>query len=405
MDFLKKFQYLLESKSTILSLFYVPELNSPNYFESLHSNVSDSFSNENMITDYDNDKNEKSFFSHSAETSCSKEIDTILPNISLFCLNKLIMPKIEFIVMQGGGSNVIASYAVIRQAAKQNFWNLKDIKAIYGTSAGALFGLIILLGFEWDIIDKYLIDRPWEKLFTLTVDNIINSFNTSGLLSIKVIEEMFSPLFRAKDISLDITLQELFNKTGIDFHVMTTRLNNFELINLSHKSHPSWRVIDAIYASSALPMLFPPLITDNGIYADGSILVNFPLLNCINDYDLNDNTDCILGTCNSVNKSLDMITDKIKDKKEFMIIDYICYVFTALEIKLQNKEHLCKIKNQVFLNIPPMSLTKVFEVMTTKIERIRLLHHGKLQWDAFFKNTYSESLGSHSEVSCSDKIK
>ena len=295
------------------------------------------------------------------------------------------MQKIEFIVLQGGGTDIMAAYAILAEAHKAGFWKLENIKAIYGSSAGALIGLIILLDFEWNIIDNYLVNRPWQKLFTFSIDKLINSYTTRGFLDKATLEQMVIPLFKAKDISLEITLQELYDITGIDFHIKTTELTELSSVNLSHTTHPEWRVVDALYASSALPVLFPPLLIHGGVYADGGILDNFPVLQCIADYNLQDNTDGILGICNPMNRSI----EKVKHfEPEKTMADYMHYLFLVIEIRLQKDLYAPKIKNEVFLNTPGISIPNIFKVMTDKKERVKLLEHGKKQWDLFCREHY-----------------
>jgi hypothetical protein len=114
--------------------------------------------------------------------------------------------------------------------------------------------------FTWDEIDAYLIKRPWHQVFTFDIKTMLNSIYACGFFNVKVMEQLFSPLFSAIDISLNITMQEFYEKTGIDIHIYVTKMENissicsFELLDISYKTHPEWRLIDAVYCSSALPI-------------------------------------------------------------------------------------------------------------------------------------------------------
>jgi predicted acylesterase/phospholipase RssA len=43
--------------------------------------------------------------------------------------------------------------------------NLENIKSIYGTSMGAIIGTILVLNYDWETIDDYLIKRPWNNIY------------------------------------------------------------------------------------------------------------------------------------------------------------------------------------------------------------------------------------------------
>ena len=94
--------------------------------------------------------------------------------------NKLI----EHIVISGGGIILFPFYGYIRDSAKKGLWDLKNIKSIYGTSAGSLLATIILLNMEWDVIDDYIINRPWKHIFQIQIEEFFSILEKKGLRSI-----------------------------------------------------------------------------------------------------------------------------------------------------------------------------------------------------------------------------
>ena len=91
--------------------------------------------------------------------------------------------------MSGGGPAGLITYGAVRDLAKQNFWDLKDIITIYGTSIGSFMGVVISLGYHWDWLDDYFIKRPWDKLVSLTTLSIIDAYNNKGVLTADFIKE------------------------------------------------------------------------------------------------------------------------------------------------------------------------------------------------------------------------
>jgi len=193
-----------------------------------------------------------------------------------------IKNKIKHIVISGGGTVGFSYLGVLSQSHKMGWWNINDIKSIYATSAGTLCGLLIVLNLDWDIILEYFKSRPWELLFTLK-GNILSYFYRKGILGKNVIDEMFEPFFRMKEYSQDITMKELYDDTGIDFHCFITDFTSFELLNVSHTTHPNWKLMDVIYASCCVPVLFEPFFKDNRSYVDGGFLCNYPSLYCVSE--------------------------------------------------------------------------------------------------------------------------
>ena len=96
-------------------------------------------------------------------------------------------------------------------------------------------------------------------------------------------EQMLEPLLAGKDFSLDVTLSEFHETTGIEICFFTTELNSFELVKLSYLSHPNWRLVDAVYASSTLPIVFAPIVKDGKCYIDGGTLCSYPIQACLDD--------------------------------------------------------------------------------------------------------------------------
>ena len=73
---------------------------------------------------------------------------------------------IKHIVISSGGPAGHMMYSILRTLNVKGVWNMKDIKSIYGSSIGSYIAIILALRYDWDVIDDYLIKRPWEKIFT-----------------------------------------------------------------------------------------------------------------------------------------------------------------------------------------------------------------------------------------------
>jgi predicted acylesterase/phospholipase RssA len=188
---------------------------------------------------------------------------------------------IKHLIIAGGGPGGLQIMGAIEHLNTAGFWLRENIESIYATSIGTFVGAIVCLNYDWETINKYIIERPWHDVFKLNGKQIMDSFYLKGLYNKKIIETTFKPLLEAKDLSVNITLKEFYEYSKIEFHLFTFEQNKFEVVDLSYKTHPDLTLVQAIFMSSAIPGIFVPTIMDDGCYIDGGVMANYPLSYCI----------------------------------------------------------------------------------------------------------------------------
>lgn len=188
---------------------------------------------------------------------------------------------IKHLVLCGGGPSGLAIYGALKHLNKENFWNLQDIESMYMCSIGCFYGVVISMGLDWDWIDDFIIKRPWKKIFDPHDIEYIKIFTEKGILDECYFEKILLPLFKVKNIDINITLKEFYNLTNIDMHFFATQLNKFDKISLNHITYPKMKLLTAIYISSCVPLLFKPYFLDNECYIDGGLLNNVPINDCL----------------------------------------------------------------------------------------------------------------------------
>jgi predicted acylesterase/phospholipase RssA len=73
---------------------------------------------------------------------------------------------IKHLVIAGGGPYACyIYYGILKESQKQGLWDIKNIKSIYGTSAGAILAVLLSLKYSWETMDNYVIKRPWQNVF------------------------------------------------------------------------------------------------------------------------------------------------------------------------------------------------------------------------------------------------
>lgn len=199
---------------------------------------------------------------------------------------------IKHIVINGGGPTAFISYGALRQLCMENFVDMDKINSIYATSSGAIVAALLSLKYEWNVLDDYIIKRPWEDVFQLQPEDFLNIFHTKGLFQFHLSREIFKHLLEAKDLSVDVTMKEFHEYNGIDLHFISLEINKFEKVDVSYKTFPDLTLLKAIEMSSAFPILFKPVFlpdNDEKCYVDGGIVDNYPLSTCI------ENEKCDVG--------------------------------------------------------------------------------------------------------------
>ena len=145
---------------------------------------------------------------------------------------------IKHLVISGGGPIMIQTLGAIQHLTENEFFNVEDVESIYGTSAGAIVAVLLCLKFDWETVNDYMIKRPWHEVFPIKVQNILDAYAKKGIFDIKTVEKCFKPLFDAKDISLDITLNDFYEYSKIELHIFSFDVNAFRIVDISHLTHP-----------------------------------------------------------------------------------------------------------------------------------------------------------------------
>ena len=152
---------------------------------------------------------------------------------------------------------------------------------------------------------------------------MFNYFDKKGFLDENNVKTILESLLVAKELSINTTLQELFDVTNIEHHLFTTNLNKDIPISvdLSYKTHPDLLVSKAITMSCSIPFLFSPICYKDDCYIDGAFLNNFPLDSCINDNHLAE--EILAVKINAQREPVSINSDTTFDKYLFDFINGI----------------------------------------------------------------------------------
>jgi len=281
------------------------------------------------------------------------------------------MSNIEHLVISGGCIWGLYQYGLLKELHKQEFWNINNIKSIYATSAGTIISSILVMKIDFETIDTYFIERPWHQLLNVNSQNILEAFNTCGIFHKEIFYELFKPIMKSIDMDINITVKEFYEWTKIDMHLFITELNTFQSIDINHSSYPDWKLIDAIYASCTIPVIFSPIIDGNKCYVDGLFFNNYPINPCILN---NKSENTILGICidydNEYNNH-EVVTE------ESTIIDFTRVIINKIFHKVCVNE-TGKIKYEIIHKICPITIESMRNIATSKESRKHMINDGEV---------------------------
>jgi len=284
--------------------------------------------------------------------------------------------KIRHLVLAGGGTVGLVAFGALKAMdQQQGLWSKSDIESIDATSAGTILAVIIALNYDWEEAETYIVKRPWHNVMKSDLYSILGAFEQRGIWNMEIMEQVLLPLLLAKNLSKTTTLKDFFDVTQIHVHFYATRMGNkCELVDISHETHPTWTVIEAVYASSCVPILFAPLFKDGVGYVDGGMLLNYPLGPCLQ----RSNVDPSLTL--GINKMMESIESP---STESSLFDYLMYLMTQLiqsswqRVEFSKTASSCKkIQHEIYVASRVVTSMDLLRLSSSEEVRQKLIDEG-----------------------------
>lgn len=160
----------------------------------------------------------------------------------------------------GGGYSGITFIGALEYIHQKE---LLELKNFYGTSIGALIGVLYISGLDpknmINIFQKINIDEIVKYDFTNIQNGLIDDLFLDTL--IKIATDKFE--------NSDINLYQFSKKTNVNVNIYATNLDKNEYTCFNNISHPEVKLKDALKASMSIPFLFKPVKINDELYVDG----------------------------------------------------------------------------------------------------------------------------------------
>jgi NTE family protein len=191
------------------------------------------------------------------------------------------------LVFQGGGVLGIAYSGAIQVLEEQEI--LKNVRAVAGTSAGAISALALALRYNAQQIQEILVSTNFEEFLAeprpLEFTKMYGWFRTEPVLNwLKALIKKCGMNFHPEmDWTGEETFLQLHERGARDLLVYATDLNTKKAVEFQYKTTPTTMVAEAICASMSIPAFFQAFKFSNSepndhIYVDGGALLNYPIM-------------------------------------------------------------------------------------------------------------------------------
>jgi predicted patatin/cPLA2 family phospholipase len=230
---------------------------------------------------------------------------------------------IKHLVLSGGSIGGCAFMGAVRYLVEHSFLDMDQLETIYATSVGTYMAVVITLGYDWDTLFTYMVKRNWGQTYKINIEAIVNALHTGGVFDKQIIVNTFKSLFNGKDLDLDMTLLDFYQYNKKEIHFVCSNITDYKAEDFSYLTHPDVKLLDVVYASSGLPLLFPPMQINGKLYFDGAAFLNYPINLCLDrGFDRKE----ILGICKMPN-TIDMSNEFMEEDKPFKLVYYLMYLF------------------------------------------------------------------------------
>jgi len=273
---------------------------------------------------------------------------------------------IKKLVISGGDLTFLSMLGAIK-IIKDDITNVDEI---FSVSCGSWVGLFLSLKIDAEIIINYFIERPWHKLFYFDSDKLLNLYDSIGIYGVDVFYEIFKPLFKICNLDVNITMKDLYEYSNIKLNIYSTKYSDLSFCCFNHEKTPDLKVIDAIFMSSSIPIIFKPLKYNDDYYIDGGYNCNFPLYECIKNIE---NKSEILGI-----EAVHLDDNFTNTNNDDNVLSFYIKLFYKFILDKREKNDVEKDDiNKIIIKYDNFEFSKFFKVINEEKARIGMIKKGE----------------------------
>lgn len=270
------------------------------------------------------------------------------------------MKPIKNLVLSGGGLRGYSYLGLIKSIEE----NPKSyhIKKIAASSVGSFFAILIAMCVSYNEIYQRAADKDIHDLQHIKLDNILKFQERFGIDDGHMFIDFLAYFVGTKLGNTEITMKEVYDKTGVELYISGTCLNTKDVIYFSHHNYPNMPLLLAVRISISIPFYFIPIYYENKLFVDGGVVDNFPIQL------FEDEMEDTLGIYLMDNKEMGESVESLEDYAYKL---YVCNNGSKIINKIKKYEPYC-------LNIPLNSIEIYSKSVAPEARR---------EWETIVHNT------------------
>tara|TARA_B110000967_G_C18875697_1_gene558143 strand:+ start:404 stop:1276 length:873 start_codon:yes stop_codon:yes gene_type:complete len=282
---------------------------------------------------------------------------------------------IKNLVLSGGSWKGFHMIGSIDKLIDEKYIVKDEIESIWGTSVGTLVAVLFCLKIEWKDILSYFINLPLTAYNNLKMDFYLNAFKECGLFDQKFFLILLNSLFNSEQLNInEITLEGFYKYSNIELNFFTVNYETMETVGLNYKTRPTLKLIDAIYCSCSLPLLFKPKKIDNIIHLDGGLNVHYPVEYCLKEKVASETFGIYIKSINKLDNSPNIL--------EFGLSLIYKIIFR------NSRKTIGILKNEIVISCETIGLDGIFEIIKNKDLRRKKMDEGNMVSSTFLETTF-----------------
>lgn len=187
-------------------------------------------------------------------------------------------PHPKRLIFGGAGTRLLCYVGALKALSKSI--HINQIKEFIGVSAGSIISLLLALQLPLADIEHTIMQYNFKDMFhsdPFSPDIVMEAVETWGLDDGTAFKKEIAKFLEMHGFSPRLTFEQLHRLTKASLRILACDIEAARYYELSHIKTPKVQIIDAVYASCAIPLYFHPARINNRVLVDGGLVHSFPL--------------------------------------------------------------------------------------------------------------------------------
>ncbi len=186
--------------------------------------------------------------------------------------NKVLKRSIKKLLICGGGFKFFYLIGSIKYLFDLNIIN--DIEEYISVSAGAMLSVLFGVGYKPNELNNFFLQFNFEKLINPSVESLLEH---RGLDEGEIKKVALQHLLKKKNINPEINFKEFYEQFNKKLTFIGSNITKNKLEIINYETYPDLPIWKGMLITSALPILFEPIILDDQYIIDGGVFDNYPI--------------------------------------------------------------------------------------------------------------------------------